>query len=91
MERLRITELLAEVSARRVTPMSHTELAALVFGSETGQRPVGGQRRPLSEARKRNLIVAWNQGRDLGALKPRHVLRLAEALRVTRIDQLFEK
>jgi len=89
MERLRITELLAELSARHRRDMSQTELGGLVFGSELG-RPLDGKRRPLSEARKRGLIVAWNQGRDLGALKPRHVLRLAEALRITRIDQLFE-
>lgn len=88
MERLRITELLADQWARGVS-MSQTELGGLVFGSELG-RPLNGKRSPLSEKRKRGLINAWNQGRDLGALKPRHVLRLAEALRITRIDQLFE-
>lgn len=90
MDRLRITELLAELAAKHRIELTHTGLAAMVFGSDKGQRPVRGRLRPMTEQRKRNLIAAWNNGRDLGALKPRHVLRLAEALRITRIDQLFE-
>ena len=90
MERLRIRELLDRHEARTGKAMSQTDLAASVFGSEVG-RQQAGRTRPLSEARKRNLISAWNTGRDLGRLKPRHVLRLAEALRVRVISDLFEQ
>lgn len=90
MERLRITELLAEHHARTGCVLTQAELAALVFRTETG-RPIAGRSRPLSEARKRNLISAWNQGRDLGRLKPRHILRIGHALHALRITDLFEE
>lgn len=91
MERLRITELLADHAARNGgVAVSKTELAEAVFGAEKG-RPLNGKRRPLSESRKRSIIWQWDYGKGLTSLKPRHVLRLARFFGIKRIDELFEE
>jgi hypothetical protein len=86
MERLKISELLSRGKRPRMT---RGELSELVFGADKG-RPREGRRHMLSVSRKRNLISDWDGGKSLTALKPRHVLRLAGALGVTRIADLFE-
>jgi hypothetical protein len=90
MERLRITELLAEYNAANGTSVTKADLGDQVFGDEQG-RPLAGRRRPLSSSRKRTLIGEWDSGKSLTALKPRHVLRLSEFLRAKRIIDLFEE
>lgn len=90
MDRLRITECLADLSARRGgLTLTRTELGEIVFGADPG-RSMPGRSGELSAGRKRTLIGQWDAGKSLTALKPRHVIRLAEALRITRIDDLFE-
>ena len=90
MERLRITELLAEYNATRKTNVTKADLWDQVFGAEKG-RPLAGRRRPLSSSRKRTLIGEWDGGKSLTALKPRHVLALARFFGVKRIEDLFEE
>lgn len=91
MERLRITELLAESAARPGGVLwTKTELGDVVFADDNG-RPQARTSSPLSASRKRTLIGEWDQGKSLTAIKPRHVLRLARFFRITRIDELFEE
>lgn len=90
MERLRITELLAEYNAAHKTNVTKADLGDQVFGAEEG-RPLAGRRRPLSPSRKRTVIGEWDCGKSLTALKPRHVLRLAEFFNIKRIADLFEE
>lgn len=90
MERLRITELLAEYNAANGTSVTKADLGDQVFGEEKG-RPLAGRQRPLSSSRKRTVIGEWDAGKSLTALKPRHVLRLAEFFGITGIRDLFEE
>ena len=91
MERLRITELLADHAARNGgVAVSKTELAEAILGADKG-RPQGGKSRPLSESRKRSIVWHWDYGKGLTSLKPRHVLRLARFFGIKRIEDLFEE
>jgi hypothetical protein len=91
MERLRITELLADHAARKGgMPETRQELAHMVMGEDIG-RPLNGKQKPLSVARMRNVIGDWDQGKSLTALKPRHVLRLARIFRVSKVEDIFEE
>lgn len=66
-----------------------SEVGRFVFDNDTGRPKVGVSRSPLSDGRKSNLIGAWNRGKELTAIKPRHLLRLAEFFRVSDINQLI--
>lgn len=91
MERLRITELLEALPSKEgARALNRTELAELVFGEDLG-RPQEGASKPLSLGRKRNLIGDWDRGKNLTAIKPRHIMRLARALRIREFSELIEE
>lgn len=91
MERLRITELLEALPTKGgARALTRTELAELVFNDDMG-RPKEGAIKPLSLGRKRNLIGNWDRGKNLTAIKPRHIMRLARALRIREFSELIEE
>lgn len=91
MERIRISELLAEHAARKGgAEVSKAELADTIIGDDDG-RPQPGRSGPLSPSRRRTLVSDWDNGKSLTAFKPRHALRLARFFRISRITDIFEE
>lgn len=74
MSRIRIQELMALRKG-----MTKKALARSVFHDDR-----------CSDARKHMRIVDWNKGREFGPMQPKHILRLAQELQVTNINELFE-
>ena len=81
MSRVRIQELMAKRKAKGKggKRLSMANLARAIFHDDD-----------CSDGRKRNRIVNWGKGSEFSKLDPKHILRLARELKVTRIDQLFE-
>lgn len=91
IERVRITELLAAQAERRGgEPSSRTALAEALFPAGELGRPRHGKRNAISLGRKRALVSEWDRGRQLTALKPRHLLRLARYFKTADIHLLVE-
>jgi len=87
-ERVRIDELKArERSSGKCT---NEEIAEDVFAEDKG-RPQNGKSRKLSDVRKSQLIARWNNGHDMTALKPRHIIRLADFFKVYDVRELLQK
>ena len=89
MERVLIDELIvarrAESGGDKVT---YQEVGDHVLKGDKG-RMKAGKRAAVSSARRGRLIGRWNNGLDMTALKPRHLLRLAEFFGVTDITKLI--
>lgn len=89
MERVRIAELKLHYQRTRKKKTTHDEIGAYVFKGDV-TRPKNGKATKLSPSRKTGLIARWNTGHDLTALKPRHMLRLAEFFKVEKLVELIE-
>lgn len=88
MERVRIDEMVLKYRDKHGNKPTHAEIGAFVFKGEKG-RPRNGKRHKLSDSRKSWLITRWNTGKDLTALKPRHLFRLAAYFNVTTLAELL--
>lgn len=73
MERVRVEELKAHYERVHGTRPTNAEIAEVVFKGDTTN---DGRGAPLSDDRAVALIARWNNGHDLAALKPRHILRI---------------
>ena len=91
MERVRIDELKVRYREKHGTKPTNEQIGEYVFDGDIA-RPVQGQRRrrQISDDRKAQLIARLNNGHDLTALKPRHILRLGEFFEVTQLTEVLE-
>lgn len=89
MERVRIDELKALQRANG--KVTNADIAEAVFKGDK-LRPVdGAKRKKVSTKRGENIIARWNNGHDLTALKPRHLIRLGRFFNVTTLADLMEE
>lgn len=90
MERVRITELILSQREKTGKKATHQEVGDFVFKGEKGRRK-GGKPQPITPLRRSRLIGRWDNGLDLTAMKPRHLLRLSKFFNVTDINQLLSE
>ncbi len=90
IERVMIRELLAAASAKRRTKVTRTEFADHVFADDVA-RPRYGVQASMSQERKQQLVWQWDKGQSMTALKPRHLLRMADFLKVYDIRKLVQE
>lgn len=88
-ERVRIKELLEQLSQRRKRRVTRKELSNHVFSDDIS-RPRDGERAPLSDGRKQQLMWQWDEGHSLTSLKPRHLLRMARFFGIYDLRKLVE-
>lgn len=79
MERLKLLELKEGYRIQHGKKPNNVELAAVVFDATDD----------ISDSRKIGLLSRWNVGHDLSAMKPRHLIRLAEHFGITDIHALI--
>lgn len=89
MERVKIDELCARRLNEGHERPDFKDIGAFVFEGDLARPRDGNNREDLSEGRKANLIGSWNRGRELTAMKPRHLLRLAEFFGVSDVHDLL--
>lgn len=91
MERVRIDALVIAHKEATGNKLEYPEIAAFVFkGDKT--RPLNGKQRKFDAAgRGASLISQWNNGKDLTACKPRHLIRLARLFNVTDVHELISE
>lgn len=88
-ERVRIDALVIIFKDREGRKPEYPEIAAFVFKGEK-TRPLHGKRRPFDiEGRGVSLLSSWNNGNELTALKPRHIVRLSKFFKVTDITEIL--
>ncbi len=69
---------------------SYAEIGAAVFkGENTRLKKPGSKAKPMADKRKQGLIGSWNRGASMAALRPRHLIRIADYFNVTDIKQVI--
>ena len=93
MERLQIDELiLAEWRKSGGKKKSYGDVGDAIFkGERTRLKKPLAKAKPMADKRKSELIGAWNRGAAMAALRPRHLIRIAEYFNVTDIKQLISE
>lgn len=89
MDRIRIDELALLHLTKHGRKPTYLEIGEAVFRADKGRPYAGRKPHELSPARKQGLIGSWNRGFALTAVKPRHLLRLAEFFEVKGIKELL--
>jgi hypothetical protein len=91
MERLQIDELiLAEWRKVGGKKKGYGDVGETVFkGERTRLKKPHAKPKPMADKRKSELIGAWNRGARMAALRPRHLIRIADYFNVTDIKQLI--
>lgn len=85
MERVRIKELQLKLRTTKGTRITNNAIAEEVL-----KDAMSGENKPLTDGRKRTLVSGWDNGKDLGALKPRHLMRLAVMFNTYDLRELIQ-
>lgn len=89
--RVRLKEIIDAFNERTGREVTYKELAAFVFRDQR-TRPRNGQTRQFDvDGRGVSLLASWNNGNELTALKPTHLLDIWTFFSLTDINELIER
>lgn len=80
IQRVKLWELIAHATAMRRRRVTIVELAEHMFDNE----------RDVSRHAKYKRLWNWNEGRDLGTMTPRSILRMAKYCGVYDVREIME-